>query len=94
MAPHAIIDPHDLSDYYPSIKSTDWLQSAAAHTCLNSSITDSASVEKDSLSKRFAAFSRQDQCVWHLSPEEIEGIEDSVRYFLGMHRQPPAQLIT
>lgn len=85
MAPHALIDSHDSSGYYPSIKSIAWLKSAAAHQCLRPSITDAANLEKDVSLKRLQTLTRQAPYVWHLSPEEIENVEESVRSFSGMH---------
>ncbi|KAL9136557.1 MAG: hypothetical protein Q9175_002233 [Cornicularia normoerica] len=81
MAPHALIDFHDSSGYYPSISSNAFLRATAVQECSKASITD---LEKNPSSKKLLAFSRQGPCVWHLSTEENEDVEESMRYFSGL----------
>ena len=88
MAPHALIDFHDSSGYYPSISSNAFLRATAVQECSKASITD---LEKNPSSKKLLAFSRHGPCVWHLSTEENEDVEESMRYFSGMRLLLPAQ---
>lgn len=85
MAPHALTDPHDSSDYYPSVQFGACFQSSDAQKCLTSSITDQANLEKDVSSKKLRRLYRLDPHVWHLSPEEVEDVEEGMRYFSGVH---------
>lgn len=81
MAPHALTDPHDSSDYYPSVKFGACFQLSDAQNGLTSSITDHATLEKDVSSKKLRRLYRLDPHVWHLSPEEVEDVEEGMRYF-------------
>ena len=85
MAPHALIDLHDSSGYYPSPDSSPFVQSIAARKCSQSSVTEDADLGRDTSVKRVLQFDRQGPHVWHLSPDEAEDVERSMRHFSGTH---------
>lgn len=94
MAPHALIDLHDSSDYYPSETFDALFQARAAQQCFTSSITDYANPGKAFSTKKLQILGRQDPNVWRLSSEEIEDVEEGMRYFSGIYYPSPARNVT
>ena len=84
MAPHALIDLHDPSGYYPSTDSNPFVQSITARKCSQAPVAHDAHLGKNTSVKRVLKLDRQGPHVWHLSSDEAEDVENSMRHFSGM----------
>lgn len=85
MAPHALIDLHDSSGYYPSTDSNPFVLSITERKCSQASVTHDADLPRDTSVKRVLKFNRQGPHVWHLSPDEAEDVEHSMRHFSDLN---------
>ena len=93
MAPHALIDLHDTSGYYP-LTTHQVLPPSSAHCkSLKTSLVEPILHAKDLAPLGNLGFgSESPKNVWTLSADEISEVEKNVRSFLSMTKTFPAAI--